>query len=150
MAIIERLIESGHQHFGVVEQSYAGGTVRVITIERTLVDILADPDPGGSWDEIYQSLTRADSIDVAAAAAYCQVLDGGPVLRAKVGFFLDQHRGLWGIDASDLDPFRPQGPGPFFPFDLLAPPAAPLRRGLEPGGTSRGRGTPMGNGLLTA
>ena len=57
----QRLIASGNQHFGVVEQTYADGTVRVATIERTLVDILAEPDYGGSWDEIYQSLTRADT-----------------------------------------------------------------------------------------
>ena len=107
----QRLIASGNQHYGVVEQTYADGTVRVTTMERTLVDTLADPDYGGSWDEIYQSLNRADSIDVATVAAYCQLRDGGPALRAKVGFFLDQHRELWGIAASDLDQFRP----PIFP-----------------------------------
>lgn len=116
----ERLVESGDQHFGVVERSYADGTVRVTTMERTLVDILAEPDYGGSWDEIYQSLTRADSIDVATVAAYCEARDGGKVLRAKVGFFLDQHRELWGIDASDLDQFRPQGPRvTMFVFDTF-------------------------------
>ena len=106
----QRLIESGSQHFGVVEQTYADGTVRVTTMERTLVDVLADPDYGGSWDEIYLSVTRADTIDVEAVAAYCQLRDGGPALRAKVGFFLDQHRELWGITAGDLDQFRPPGP----------------------------------------
>ena len=119
----KRLIESGDQHFGVVERSYADGTVRVTTIERTLVDTLADPDYGGSWDEIYQSLTGADSIDVATVVTYCQLRDGGPALRAKVGFFLDQHRGLWGIDDGDLDGFRPQGSGPAVHLD-----AAPIRR----------------------
>ena len=117
----ERLIESGNQHFGVVEQSYADGMVRVTTMERTLVDTLADPDYGGSWDEIYQSLTGADSIDVAMVAAYCQARDGGAALRAKVGFFLDQHRELWGINDRDLDQFRPQGPrATMFAFDTIA------------------------------
>jgi len=106
----QRLIDSGHQHFGVVTRTYADGVVRVTSMERTLVDVLADPDYGGSWDEIYQSVTRADQIDVEAVAAYCQLRDGGPALRAKVGFFLDQHRALWGISASDLDQFRPAGP----------------------------------------
>ncbi|MCY4369503.1 MAG: hypothetical protein OXF41_08795 [bacterium] len=119
----ERLIESGQQHFGVVEQSYADGTVRVTMLERTLVDVLADPDYGGSWDEIYQSLTRADSIDVVTVAAYCQMRDGGPALRAKVGFFLDQHSELWGIHDSDLDQFRPQDTGPAVRLD-----PAPLER----------------------
>ena len=103
----ERLIVSGNQHFGVAVESYAGGTVRVTTMERTLVDILANPDFGGSWDEIWQSVARADSIDVETVAAYCQMVDGGAALRAKVGFFLDQHRDEWGIEDDDLAPFRP-------------------------------------------
>jgi len=113
----QRLIDSGDQHFGVVTRTYADGVVRVTGMERTLVDVLADPDYGGSWDEIYQSVTRADQIDVEAVAAYCQLRDGGPALRAKVGFFLDQHRELWGIDHSDLDQFRPQDPAPAVHLD---------------------------------
>ena len=85
----ERLVESGNQHFAVAEESYAGGTVRVTTMERTLVDLLANPDFGGSWDEIWQSVARADSIDVETVAAYCEMVDGGAALRAKVGFLLD-------------------------------------------------------------
>ena len=112
----ERLIESGHQHFGVVEETYAGGTVRVTTMERTLVDILANPDLGGSWDEIWQSVARADSIDVETVATYCELVDGGAALRAKVGFFLDQHRDEWGIDDRALAPFRP--PPRSAPFHL--------------------------------
>ncbi|MDE0352946.1 MAG: transcriptional regulator [bacterium] len=113
----QRLIDSGDQHFGVVTRTYADGVVRVTGMERTLVDVLADPDYGGSWDEIYQSVTRADQIDVEAVAAYCQLRDGSPALRAKVGFFLEQHRELWGISASDLDQFRPQDPAPAVHLD---------------------------------
>ena len=113
----QRLIESGNQHFAVVNQTYADGTVRVTTMDRTLVDVLADPDYGGSWDEIYLSVARADQVDVEVVAAYCQLRDGGPALRAKVGFFLDQHRDLWGIASGDLGQFRPTRPerraGPF-------------------------------------
>lgn len=121
----KRLIASGDQHFGVVEQTYADGTVRVTGMERTLVDTLADPDYGGSWDEIYPSLNRADSIDVETVATYCELRDGGPDLRAEVGFFLDQHRELWGITAGDLDLFRPprQPGGPYHldPADVPRP-----------------------------
>ena len=103
----ERLIASGHQHFGAVEERYAGGMVRVTTLERTLVDLLASPDLGGSWEEIWRSMARADSIDPATVAAYCDVLGADAALRTKVGFFLDQHRDQWGIEDSDLAPFRP-------------------------------------------
>ena len=44
----QRLIDSGDQHFGVVTRTYADGVVRVTGMERTLVDVLADPDYGGS------------------------------------------------------------------------------------------------------
>ena len=113
----EPLIKSGNQHFGVAVESYAGGTVRVTTLERTLVDILAEPDLGGSWDEIWPSLGRADSIDVDTVAAYCEMLDDGAALRAKVGFFLDQHRDEWGITTDDLSLFRPGGFLKPFPLD---------------------------------
>ena len=108
----ECLIRAGNQHFGVVEESYAGGAVRVATMERTLVDILVNPDLGGSWDEIWQSLARADCIDVEMVATYCQMLDNGAALRAKVGFFLDQHRRQWGLDDVVLSRFRPRRGGP--------------------------------------
>lgn len=103
----ERLIESGQQHFGVAEERYAGGMARVTTIERTLVDLLASPDLGGSWEEIWRSMARADNIDVATVAAYCEVLGADAALRTKVGFFLDQHRDQWGVGDPDLAPFRP-------------------------------------------
>lgn len=111
----ERLVASGREHSGVVEEAYAGGTVRVTTMERTLVDILATPDLGGSWDEIWQSLARADRIDLETVATYCELVDGGVALRAKVGFFLDQHREQWGIDDHALAPLRPPDrPAPFY------------------------------------
>ena len=69
-------------------RTYADGTVRVTGMERTLVDVLADPDYGGSWDEIYQSLIRADQIDVEAVAAYYQLRDEGPALGTKSGVLL--------------------------------------------------------------
>ena len=43
---------AGSSIFGVVEKDYAGGTVRVTTMERTLVDVMAIPRLVGTWDEI--------------------------------------------------------------------------------------------------
>ena len=31
-----------------------------------------------SWDETYQLVTRADQIDIATVAAYCELREGGP------------------------------------------------------------------------
>ena len=114
----DRLVERGAQHVEVVEKGYAGGTVRVTTMERTLVDIMAAPLLGGDWDENWRTLSLADSYDLAKVASYCDLLDAGPELRAKVGFFLDDHRHLWGFDDADLAPFRPPRPCPYEPYRL--------------------------------
>ena len=102
----ERLTATGNEQFDVVEKPYAGGTVRVASLERTLVDVLAVPSLGGDWSGIWQCLSLADTVDVDMVAAYCALLDS-PFLGAKVGFFLDQHRDLWDIDDDDLAVFRP-------------------------------------------
>lgn len=113
----DRLLASGAQHTEVVEEDYAGGKVRAATMERTLVDLMAVPHLGGSWEQIWRTLALADGYDLAAVAAYCDLLAADAELRAKVGFFLDHHRDQWDITDGDLVPFRPP-PGtrrePFF------------------------------------
>ena len=107
----DRLVASGTQHTEVVEADHAGGKVRVATMERTLVDLLAAARFGGGWVEIWRTLALVDSFDLAAVTAYCDLLGADAELRAKVGFFLDHHRHLWDITDADLAPFRPP-PGP--------------------------------------
>ena len=41
---------------GVLEQTHAGGRVRVTTLERTLVDVLDASNHGGGWEEIWRLL----------------------------------------------------------------------------------------------
>ena len=101
------LVERGIPHFGVVEKDYAGGTVRVTTMDRTLVDVMAAPQHGGTWDEIWRTLARADPYDIDALSAYCDLLGAEEELRAKIGFFFDHNRRMWDIDDTSLDPFRP-------------------------------------------
>ena len=101
------LVERGLPHFGVVEKDYARGTVRVTTMERTLVDVMAIPRLAGTWDEIWRTLSRADPYDLDAVSAYCDLLGAEAELRARIGFFFDHNRHLWDIDDSSLDPFRP-------------------------------------------
>lgn len=114
----DRLVERGNQHVEVVEKDFAGGTVRVATMERTLVDVMAAPHLGGDWDENCRSLSVADTYDIEKVVGYCDVLDAGPELRARVGFFLDHNRHLWGFGDADLAAFRPRRPYPGAPFRL--------------------------------
>ena len=76
---------------GVVTESYAGGTVRVTTFERALVDLLDSPDLGGGWEEIWRSLEMIEYFDLDAVVTYTLKL-GSALTAARVGFFLEQHR----------------------------------------------------------
>ena len=76
---------------GVVETSRAGATVRVTTLERTLVDVLDSPRHGGGWEEIWRSLESVEFFDLDAVIDYAFKLDSA-VAVAKVGFYLEQHR----------------------------------------------------------
>jgi predicted transcriptional regulator of viral defense system len=86
---------------GVVEERHAGGVVRVTTYERTLVDLLSAPDLGGGWEEIWRSLEMVEFFDVDAVTAFALALDS-PVVAARVGFFLDQHRETLMVDRAHL------------------------------------------------
>ena len=113
-----RLVASGTQHTEVIEADYAGGKVRVATMERTLVDLMDASQLGGGWVEIWRTLALVDSFDLTAVAAYSDLLAADAELRAKVGFFLDHHRHLWNITDGDLDPFRPHAAAQREPFYL--------------------------------
>ena len=76
---------------GVATESYAGGTVRVTTFERSLVDLLDSPDLGGGWEEIWRSLEMIEYFDLDAVVTYTLKL-GSALTAARVGFFLEQHR----------------------------------------------------------
>ncbi len=76
---------------GVVEGAHAGGSVRVTTFERTLVDVLDVPDLGGGWEEIWRSLEMVEYFDLAAVIEHALKLESALTI-ARVGFFLEQHR----------------------------------------------------------
>ncbi len=75
---------------GIVELPHAGGTVRVTTFERTLVDVLDAPDKGGGFEEVWRSLELVEFFDLGAVIDYTKKL-GSAITAARVGFFLEQH-----------------------------------------------------------
>jgi predicted transcriptional regulator of viral defense system len=89
----------------VTEQRHAGGTVRVTTLERTLVDVLDAPSNAGGWEEIWRSLEMVEFFDLDAVASYA-VKFGSALTAARVGFFLDQHREALMVEDKHLDPLR--------------------------------------------
>jgi predicted transcriptional regulator of viral defense system len=89
----------------VTEQRHAGGSVRVTTLERTLVDVLDAPSNAGGWEEIWRSLEMVEFFDLDAVASYAVKL-GSALTAARVGFFLDQHREALMVEDKHLDPLR--------------------------------------------
>ena len=87
----EALVRSGNQHFGVLTAERAGMSLRVASLERTLVDVLNRPDLAGGWEEVWRSLESVEFFDLDKAVEYALLLENATTA-AKVGFFLDQHR----------------------------------------------------------
>jgi predicted transcriptional regulator of viral defense system len=87
---------------GIREQPHAGGTVRVTTVERALVDILDAPDKGAGWEEAWRSLELVEFFDLDAVIDYARKL-GSAVAAARVGFFLEQHRDALMVEDAHLD-----------------------------------------------
>lgn len=94
---------------GVVNEQHAGGTVRVTTFERTLVDLLDAPDLGGGWEEIWRSLELVEYFDLDTVLAHALKL-GTALTAARVGLFLEQHREGLFVEERHLKALREQAP----------------------------------------
>jgi predicted transcriptional regulator of viral defense system len=66
-------------------------TVRVTSLERTLVELLDRPDLGGGWEEIWRSLESVEFFDLDRVVEYALALRNATTA-AKVGFYLETHR----------------------------------------------------------
>jgi predicted transcriptional regulator of viral defense system len=97
---------------GVRQVDRAGLSIRVTSLERTLVDVLDRPDLSGGWEEIWRSLETIEYFDLDEIVAYARLLDNATTA-AKVGFFLDQNRNRLSVSDAHLEPLlrlRPKHP----------------------------------------
>lgn len=94
---------------GVAEHRHAGGTARVTTLERTLVDVLDAPQHGGGWEEIWRSLESVEFFDLDAVVTFPVKL-GSALTVARVGFFLEQHREPLMVEEHHLEALRTHAP----------------------------------------
>jgi len=85
------LREKDRATVGVKTAERQGVTVRVTTLERTLVDLLDRPDLGGGWEEIWRSLESVEFFDLDRVVEYALLL-ANATTAAKVGFYLQSHR----------------------------------------------------------
>ena len=105
----EALVRVGKEHFGVSTMERAGMSLRVTSLERTLVDVLDRPGRSGGWEEIWRSLESVEFFDLDKIVEYVLLL-GNATTASKVGFYLDQHRESLMVEESHLAELRSQRP----------------------------------------
>lgn len=94
---------------GITSEPHAGGTVRVTTFERTLVDVLDSPHLGGGWEEVWRSLEMVEYFDLDAVVEHA-VKRRSATTAARVGFFLEQHRERLFVEEQHLTALRELAP----------------------------------------
>lgn len=127
---------------GIVEKPHLGGTIRVTTFERTMVDVLDRPELSGGGEEIWRSLEMVEFFDLDAVISYTLKL-GSALTVARVGFYLEQHREQLMVEKRHLESLqthRPKQPrymgqkkksGKFFSNWNLVVPEYILKRSWE-------------------
>lgn len=110
---IPSALKATHQEtFGVQPMDLLGQKVLVTSLERTLVDVLDRPYLCGSWEEIWLSLESIEYLDMDQVLKYALLLANSTTI-ARIAFFLDEHREMFGLTEKDLfpfDPFKPKSP----------------------------------------
>jgi len=77
-------------------------TIRVTSLERTLVDVFDVPRLGGGWEEIWRSLDMVEFFDLEAIIQYALVL-GVALTTARVGYYLERNRERLMVEERHLD-----------------------------------------------
>jgi len=95
--------------FEVKTLDRAGVSVRVTSLERSLVDVLDRPDLGGGWEEVWRSLELVEFFDLDRVIEYALLLENATVA-AKVGLFLEQHRDVLMVEDKHLQMLKERRP----------------------------------------
>lgn len=103
------LLAAGKQHFAVEAREHSGQSVRVTSLERTLVDGLDRPELCGGWEELWRSLEMVEFFNLDQVAEYALLLDNATTV-AKVGWFLELHRESLMVEDRHLVPLRQHRP----------------------------------------
>jgi len=95
---------------GINTERRQGLDLHVTSLERTLVDVMAAPQHGGGWEELWRSLESVEYFDLEAVVAYADTL-GSAIAAARVGYFLEQHQESLMVEEQHLallDKLRPR------------------------------------------
>jgi predicted transcriptional regulator of viral defense system len=105
----KKLRDKGRETFAVNTAERAGISVKVTSLERTLVDVLTRPRLAGGWEEIWRSLESVEFFDLDQVVEYALLLDNATTV-ARVGFFLEQHRETLMVDDAHLKRLQERRP----------------------------------------
>jgi predicted transcriptional regulator of viral defense system len=99
------LLRASRSDLGVESMDRDNHSVRVTTLERTMVDVLDRPDLSGGWEEVWRSLESVPYFDLELIIEYALALKNATTA-AKTGFYLEQHKDTLMVDAHTLDHLR--------------------------------------------
>ncbi len=91
VSVPERIKKSSVPDIEVLSLDRLGHSIRVTSLERTVVDVLDRLQLVGSWEEIWRSLEEIEYLDLDKVLEYALVL-GNATTIAKTAFFLETHQ----------------------------------------------------------
>lgn len=103
------LTKKQRESYGVMKVKREGIDMRVTSLARTLVDILARPDLAGGWEEIWRSLETLAVFNVEEAIEYVRLLENATTA-AKLGYFLEQLPSAVAVDKKYIQQLQRQRP----------------------------------------
>jgi len=95
--------------YGIVTINREGLDIKVTSLERTFVDLLDRPEYGGGWSEIWSSFALIPLLNIDQIIEYAFLLNNATLV-AKIGFFLEQHRGKFLVSKQQLSLLQSKKP----------------------------------------
>ncbi len=99
------LVRLNQEFFAVETAERLGLSLRVTSLERTLVDVLDRPLLGGGWEEIWRSLESVEYLDLDKVVDYSAILGNSSTI-AKLGYFLEMRRDILFVGDTHLEHLR--------------------------------------------
>ena len=103
------LVSRDAQMHDVLTLERANVSLRVASLERTMVDVMNSPAYSGGWEEVWRSLESVEFFDLDRVVEYALLLNNSTTV-ARVGFFLEQHRDALMVDEAHLSMLRRHRP----------------------------------------
>ncbi|HSW69498.1 MAG TPA: transcriptional regulator [Gammaproteobacteria bacterium] len=86
-----------------------GLTIKVTSLERTIVDALDRPEYAGGFEEIWRSAAHIPVLNFNKMIEYAILLDNATTI-AKLGFFLEQYQKKFNVDEKSLNKLQAKKP----------------------------------------